>query len=215
MAPAMAEAKYPSKPVTLLLPFPPGSATDSMMRAMQPVLAKTLGQTVVIENRPGAAGTMAAGLLAQSRQADGYQLAVAPSTLFKVPHLQKVPYDPLKDLTYVVGFSAYTFGLVVPGNSPWKTLDDFVAAAKAAPQPLSIATTGTGSSGHAATVLLAKAKGIKLQSVPFKGGSEVLQAFMGGHVAGMLDGGWAQGVRQGGGRALVTFTAKRTSMGDV
>lgn len=206
---ALAEAKYPSKPVTLFVPFPPGSATDSMLRALGPVMSKALGQPVVIDNRPGAAGTLAASMMAQSRQADGYQLAVAPATLFKVPHMQKVPYDPMKDLTYVVAFASYTYGLVVPGNSPWKTLDDFVSGAKVASQPLSIATTGSGSSGHAATVLLARHTGIQLQSVPFKGGSEVLQAFVGGHVQGVIDGGWAQNVRQGKGRALVTFSEKR------
>ncbi len=207
--PALAQKAYPNKPITLFVPFPPGSATDSMMRAMGPALAKQLGQTVVIENKPGASGTMAAAMLAQSKQADGYQLAVTPATLFKVPHLQKVPYNPMTDLTYIVAFASYTYGLVVPGDKPWKTLKDFTAAAKAANPPLSIATTGSGSSGHAATVLLAKHTDVKLQSVPFKGGSEVLQAFIGNHVQGVIDGGWAQAVRQGKGRALVTFSEKR------
>jgi tripartite-type tricarboxylate transporter receptor subunit TctC len=191
------------------VPFPPGSATDSMMRAMAPVLSKSLGQHVIVDNRPGAGGTMAAAFMAQSRQNDGYQLAVAPITLFMVPHMQKVPYDPMKDLTYVVGFAAYTYGLVVPGDSPVKTLDQFVASAKAAPQPITVANTGAGSPGHTATVLLAQKMGIKLEAIPYKGGAEMVPAFKGGHVQSVLDGGWAAAVRQAGGRALITFTDKR------
>ena len=208
-APAMAETKYPSKPVTLLVPFPPGSATDSMMRALGPAMSKTLGQPIVIENKPGASGTMAAAMLAQSKQPDGYQLAVAPATLFKVAHLQKVPYDPMKDLTYIVGFASYTYGLVVQNDAPYKTLAEFVTAAKASPNPITVATTGTGSSGHMATVELARRTGIKLESVPFKGGADGLTAFMGGHVQSSIDGNWAQVVRQAKGRALVTFSEKR------
>ena len=208
-APALADAKYPSKPITMLVPFPPGSATDSMLRALGPVMGKILGQPVIIDNKPGASGTMAAAMLAQSKQADGYQLAVAPATLFKVAHLQKVPYDPMKDLTYIVAFSAYTYGLVVQGDAPYKNLAEFVAAAKAAPQPITVATTGTGSSGHMATVALANMTGIKLESVPFKGGADGLTAFLGGHVKSSIDGNWAQVVRQGKGRALVTFSEKR------
>ena len=207
--PALADSAYPNKPVTMLVPFPPGSATDSMLRAMAPVLAKHLGQNVIIENKPGASGTMAAAMLAQSKVPDGYQLAVAPATLFKVPHLQKVPYNPMTDLSYVVAFAAYTYGLVVPGDAPYKTLAEFVAAAKLSPKPITVATTGTGSSGHMATVELAKRTGIKLESVPFKGGAEGLTAFMGGHVQSDIDGNWAQLVRQAKGRALVTFSDKR------
>jgi len=206
---ARADSGYPSKPITLFVPFPPGSVTDSMLRAMAPALGKALGQSIVVDTRSGAAGTMATALMAQSRQADGYQLAVAPATIFKVPHMQKTAWNPMRDLTYVVGFASYTFGLVVPGDTPYRSLDDFAAAARAAPQPLSIGTSGAGSSGHAATVLLAKHLGIELQSVPFTGGAQVLQAFVGGHVQGVLDGGWMQNVRQAKGRALVTFSEQR------
>jgi tripartite-type tricarboxylate transporter receptor subunit TctC len=209
-APAMADAdKYPNRPITVFVPFPAGSVTDSLLRAMAPSLSKTLGQQVIIDYRVGAGGTMAAATMAQSRQADGYQLALHAVTLFTVPHLQKVPYDPMKDLTFIAGLGSYTFGLTVPGNSPWKTLDDFVAAAKAAPTPRTVGATGTGSSGHSATVQLSRAAGIQLDYVPFKGGSEVLQSFMGGHITGVIDGNWAQAVTQGGGRALATFTDKR------
>lgn len=207
--PAFAQPAFPSRPVTVLCPFPPGSATDAIARALAPVVAKTLGQQVIIENRPGAAGTVATSVVAQSSTPDGHQLAIAPATIFKVPHLQKVPYEPLKDLTYIMNFSGYTFALVVPESSPWKTFADFAAYAKANPGGIQVGTSGAGSTGHAATIKVAQKIGAEITHVPFKGGAEVLQAFVGGHINAVIDGGWAQIEKQGKGRVLLAFTEKR------
>jgi tripartite-type tricarboxylate transporter receptor subunit TctC len=205
---AFAQA-FPSRPVTLIVPFPPGSATDAIGRAMAAAAAKPLGQQVVVENRPGAAGTMAAGTLAQGGNPDGYTIAIAPASLFRVPHVSKVAYDPIRDLTYIMNFSGYTFGLVVPESSPWKTVAEFVQYAKANPGKVSVGASGSGSSGHVATHFLALKSGADLTFVPFKGGSEVLQAFVGGHISAVIDGGWAQVEKQGKGRVLAMFTEKR------
>jgi tripartite-type tricarboxylate transporter receptor subunit TctC len=207
--PAFAQATYPAKPISVLCPFPPGSATDAIARALSQVMSKSLGQQVIIENRPGAAGTLASGVVAQSNNPDGYQLAIAPATLFKVPHLQKVPYEPLKDLTYILNFSGYTFALVVPESSPWKTFEEFSAYAKANPGKIQVGTSGAGSTGHAATIKVANKIGAEITHVPFKGGAEVLQAFIGGHINAVIDGGWAQVEKQGKGRVLLAFTEKR------
>ena len=204
-----AQAAYPTRPVSLLVPFPPGSATDAIARALSTVVAQKFGQQVLVENRPGAAGTLASGIVAQSKTPDGYQIAIAPATLFKVPHMQKVPYEPPKDLTYIMGFSGYTFALVVPESSPWKTYEEFVAYAKANPGKISVGSSGAASTGHAATIRLSQKTGADLNHVPFKGGSEVLQAFVGGHINAVIDGGWAQIEKQGKGRVLLAFTAKR------
>ena len=208
-ASVFAQAAYPARPVSLLVPFPPGSATDAIARALAPQVGKTLGQQVVVENRPGAAGTMATGIVAQSGTPDGYQIAIAPATIFKVPHMQKVPWDPLKDVTYIMGFSGYTFALVVPESSPWKTYEEFIAYAKANPGKINVGSSGAASTGHAATMRLAQKTGADLNHIPFKGGSEVLQAFVGGHINAVIDGGWAQVEKQGKGRVLLAFTAKR------
>lgn len=208
-APAFGQAAWPARPVSVLCPFPPGSATDAIARALAPVVGKTLGQQAIIENRPGAAGTVATSVVAQSSTPDGYQLAIAPATIFKVPHLQKVPYDPLKDLTYIMNFSGYTFALVVPEASPWKTFDEFAAYAKANPGRIQVGTSGAGSTGHAATIKVAGKIGAEITHVPFKGGAEVLQAFVGGHINAVIDGGWAQVEKQGKGRVLLAFTEKR------
>lgn len=206
---ARAQTAWPTRPVSLLCPFPPGSATDAIARALVIQVSKTLGQQVLVENRPGAAGTIAAGTVAQSNNPDGYQLAIAPATLFKVPHIQKVPYDPLKDLSYIMNFSGYTFALVVPESSPWKTYQEFAAFAKANPGKINVGSSGAGSTGHACTIKVSNKIGTEITHVPFKGGAEVLQAFVGGHINAVIDGGWAQIEKQGKGRVLLMFTEKR------
>jgi tripartite-type tricarboxylate transporter receptor subunit TctC len=185
-----AAQSFPTKPVTLIVPFPPGSATDAVGRAMALQAAKALGQQVIVENRPGAAGTMAAGTLAQGGNPE-------------------VGYDPIRDLTYIMNFSGYTFGLVVPESSPWKTVGEFIQYAKANPGKVSVGASGTGSSGHVATHFLGLKSGAEITFVPFKGGAEVLQAFIGGHINAVIDGGWAQVEKQGKGRVLAMFTEKR------
>lgn len=165
-ASAFAQGAYPTKPISLLVPFPPGSATDAIARALSAVVSQKLGQQVLVENRPGAAGTLASGIVAQSKTPDGYQIAIAPATLFKVPHMQKVPYEPLKDLTYIMGFSGYTFALVVPESSPWKTYDEFIAYGKANPGKITIGAVGTSMEMEVA-MLQVKA-GVKAQAIPYK-----------------------------------------------
>ncbi len=200
---------FPARSVTLMVPFPPGSATDAVARALAPQASKALGQPVVVENRPGAAGTMAASIVAQSNTPDGYTIAIAPASIFRVPHVQKVNYDPLRDLTYIMGFSAYTFSLVVSESLPVRTMAEFIAYARANPGKIQVGASGAGSTGHVVTFLLNKLAGIELTFVPFKGGSEVLQAFIGGHINAVIDGGWAQIEKQGKGRVLATFQEKR------
>ena len=200
---------FPSKPVTLLVPFPPGAATDAVARALAVPLAKQLGQQVVVENRAGAAGTLATAAVAQSSATDGHTVAIAPATIFRVPHLQKVPYDTMKDLTFIMNFSGYTFSLVLAESLGIKTVPEFINWAKANPGKVSIGASGSGSTGHIATHMLGQKSGTDLTFVPFKGGAEVLSAFVGGHINAVIDGGWAQIERQGKGRVIMTFQDKR------
>jgi tripartite-type tricarboxylate transporter receptor subunit TctC len=206
---AQPAATFPSKPVTLLVPFPPGAATDAVARALAVPLAKHLGQQVIVENRPGAAGTMATSMVAQSAATDGHTVAIAPATIFRVPHLQKVPYETMKDLTFIMNFSGYTFSLVVAESTGIKSVPEFVTYAKANPGKVSIGASGAGSTGHIATHMLGQKSGTDLTFVPFKGGAEVLSAFVGGHISAVIDGGWAQIEKQGKGRVLMTFQDKR------
>ena len=141
---------FPEKPVTLIVGFPPGGATDTTLRAFADAASKTLGKRVLVENKPGASGTIAATYLANNVKPDGYTVAQISQPTFRLPHLQRTNFNPLNDFTYIIGITAYTFGVVVRSDSPWKTWQELIAYAKANPGKLTYATSGTGSTAHVA-----------------------------------------------------------------
>jgi tripartite-type tricarboxylate transporter receptor subunit TctC len=204
---------FPTKPITLVCPWPPGGSTDTHLRQFAAIAAKHLGQNVVVENRPGASGML--GPVAVSRMApDGYNISQLPVSAFRVPHIQKVDWDPLKDFTYIIGITGYTFGVVVKSDSQWKTLQDVIAYAKANPGKFSYSSTGNGTSPHLLVEELAMKTGVQLLHVPFKGNADSTQALMGGHVMAQSDAtGWGRHVDAGTFRLLVTFGEKRTKWG--
>jgi tripartite-type tricarboxylate transporter receptor subunit TctC len=207
---AQAQEKYPSRPIRLLCPWPAGGSTDVVMRAIGDSFSKQIGGTVIIENKPGAGGILGAGELANA-QPDGYTLSQLPLGIFRLPHMQKVSFDPMKDLTYIACLTGYTFGMVVRSDSPIKNIKDFVDYAKANPEALSYGSTGTGTTPHLVVEQFAKRAGIKLLHVPFKGNADGMQALLGGHVMAHSDAtGWASAVEAGRARLLVTYGSKRT-----
>lgn len=208
--PAFAQAGFPSRPIKLICPWPAGGPTDAVMRAIGESFGKAIGGTVVVDNKPGAGGILGAVELAKS-QPDGYTLSQLPLGIFRIPHMQKVAFDPLKDLTYISCLTGYTFGLVVRGDSPIKTMKDYVDYAKANPEQLSYGSTGTGTTPHLVMEQFAKRAGIKLLHVPFKGSADGMQALLGGHVMSHSDStGWASAVEAGRARLLATYGSKRT-----
>ena len=201
---------FPVKPITLICPWPAGGSSDIVMRSIAEAAGRHLGQAVVIENRPGASGTMGAGVL-KNAQPDGYTLAQLPITVYRLPHLQKTPFDPMKDLTYVINLTGYTFGLVVRADAPWKDLAEFVAYAKANPENITFGTPGAGTTPHIAVEQFARKAGIKLAHIPFKGFAEAMQNLLGGHIMALSDStGWAPHVDSGRARLLATYGSKRT-----
>lgn len=207
--PALAQ-QFPVKPITLICPWPAGGASDLVMRAFAESVGKQLGQTVVVENRPGASGTLGAGALVNARP-DGYTLTQLPISVFRLPLMQKTPFDPLKDITYIINVTGYTFGLVVRADAPWKDLNEFVAYAKANPEKITYGTPGTGTTPHLAVEQFSLAAGIKLTHVPFKGFAEGAQSLLGGHIMAHSDStGWAPHVDAGKMRLLATYGSKRT-----
>jgi tripartite-type tricarboxylate transporter receptor subunit TctC len=124
-------ATFPTRPITLIVPFPAGGATDTQMRALAVAASRELGQTVIIANRPGAGGTLGPAAMAHTTAPDGYTVSVVVGTLFRYPFLQQVNYDPLTDFTYVACMTAYSYGIVVRQDAPWKTLDELIAHARA------------------------------------------------------------------------------------
>jgi tripartite-type tricarboxylate transporter receptor subunit TctC len=202
---------FPSRPVTLIVPWPAGGTTDVGMRALASATEKHLGQPIVIENRPGGSGTLGPGQMAATAKADGYIVAQIPITVFRFPFMQKTTFDPATDFTYIIGVSGYTFGVVVKDDAPWKTFQELIAEAKASPGKINYGTPGTGTSLHIAMEQIAKRQGLKWTQVPFKGNSEAMNALLGGHIDAVADSsGWAQLVNAGKFRLLVTWGAERT-----
>jgi tripartite-type tricarboxylate transporter receptor subunit TctC len=208
---ALRAQAFPSHSITLLCAFPAGGPTDLVMRAFAEVASRELKQTVVVENKPGGGGTVAP-LALKSAKPDGYLLSQIPLGVFRIPHMQKAPQmDPLKDFTYIINLTGYTFGLVVPANSPWKTLKEYVDDANKSPGKIDYGSTGTGTTPHLAMEEFAQKAGIKLTHVPYKGSADLMTSLLGGHIMSASDStGWAPHVESGKVRLLATFGSKRT-----
>lgn len=203
--------EFPSKPITIIVPWPAGGSTDLAMRAFAEAAAKQLKTTINIENKPGAGGTLGPINMAQTARPDGYTLAQMPMGMFRIPHMQKLAVDPLRDFTYIINLSGYTFGLVVRADSPWKTFREFLDYAKANPGKVTYGSTGTGTSPHLLIEAIAQREGIDLVHVPFKGNAELTSALLGGHIMAQSDAtGWGPQVDAGRFRLLVTFGNQRT-----
>jgi tripartite-type tricarboxylate transporter receptor subunit TctC len=210
-APAfMARAQaFPSKPIRLQIAFPAGGPTDITMRSLADSAGKLLGQPVVVENRPGAGGTLPAQAL-QTAAPDGYTLAQIPLGVFRLPYTTKINWDPVKDIAYVLNVTGYAFGLVVPTDSPLKTWAQFVAYAKANPGKLGYGSTGTLTSPHLTMELIAQQLGLELLHVPYKGSADLMQSIMGGQIMAAADStGFASQVEAGKLRVLNTWGEQR------
>ncbi len=209
--PSIAKAQsFPARTVRYICPWPAGGSTDVVMRAIAESAGKALGQQVIVENKPGAGGTLGAIELVNARP-DGYTLAQLPISVFRIPHMQKVQFDTLKDFTWIACLTGYTFGLVVPVSSPIRSIKDLIDFAKANPGKFTVGNTGTGTSPHLAVEEFAQRAGIQLQAVPFKGNAENMQAVLGGHIMGASDAtGWGPHVDAGKLRLLATYGSKRT-----
>ncbi|MCW5641220.1 MAG: tripartite tricarboxylate transporter substrate binding protein [Rhodoferax sp.] len=184
---AQAQA-WPSKPIKLVVGFPPGGGIDAVARNLQPGLQEALGQQVIVEYKPGAGGVLAAGELTRT-PADGYTILVANIGPFVlVPNMvSKKPYDPQKDFTYIHQTSGSGFIAAVPANHPANTLAEFVAWAKANPAKANFASGGAGSITHLNGEMLNQIADTKLVHVPYKGSSPAVQDLIGGQTNLLVD----------------------------
>lgn len=208
---AQSEAAYPERPVTILVGFVPGGSMDLSARALARSAEKILGQPVMIENKPGGTGTVAlAALLSQKH--DGYTLCGTPSSvLIRVSQQQQVPYKPFTSFRTVIGFAEPPLGIVVKNDAPWKTLKDLTAYAARNPGKVKYATTGVGSTTHAAAEEIASRDKLQMIHVPYKGSMEALTALLGGHVEfGSLTSELVGAVKSGQARLLAVMSEKRS-----
>jgi len=200
---------FPTRPIKLIIAFPAGGPTDITMRQLADNASKILGQPVVVDNKPGAGGTLPAQAL-QTAPPDGYTIGQIPLGVFRLPYTTKINWDPVKDISYVINVTGYAFGIAVPADSPFKTWSDFVAYAKANPGKLTYGSTGNLTSPHLTTELMAQQLGIQLQHVPYKGSADLSQAVLGNHLMAIADStGFAPLVESGKLRVLNTWGEKR------
>jgi tripartite-type tricarboxylate transporter receptor subunit TctC len=207
---ASAADAFPSRPITLWVPWPAGGATDNTLRLLGELAGRQLGQRVIVENRAGAGGTLVMPVLQQAAP-DGYTIAQMPQPVFRAPWIHKVLWDPIRDTTPILQISGVTFGVVVAEASPLRTLDDLFDHARDNPGRLSVATNGVGTTPHVVMDELFGRRQLSYLHVPYKGTSEQMLAVAAGQVmAGVNSNGFAPFVDSGQLRLLVTFGEQRT-----
>ncbi len=209
--PGLAHAQaFPSRPIRLICPWGAGGSTDAVMRVLADSAARALGGQMIVENKAGASGMLGPNELLSAKP-DGYTLSQLTIGVVRLPHMQKMQFDPLKDFTYIACLTGYTFGIVVRADSPIKSIKDLVDYAKANPDKFTYGSTGNGTTPHLAVEEFAMKAGIKLQHVPFKDNAGNMQALLGGHTMSASDAtGWGPHVDAGTCRLLATYGSKRT-----
>lgn len=202
---------WPDRPITFICPWPAGGTADQSMRTLCTVAGRILGQPIAVENRAGASGMIGSKAIASAKP-DGYTIGQIPISVTRFAQLGTLAADPRRDFTYLARTSGQTFGIAVPAGSPFKTLKDFVAHAKAAPGKVTYAHAGVGGATHVGMEEFASVAGIQLNHVPYKGGAEALQGVLGGHVDALADSSsWAPHVEAGKLRLLATWGEQRTA----
>ncbi len=207
---ARAQGRFPSKPITLICPWPAGGSSDAVVRAFGDSASRSLGVPVVVENKAGVGGTLGATAMLTAAP-DGHTLTQLPLGIYRLPHMQKMAFDPVKDLTHIVCLTGYTFGFAARTDAPFATLKEMVAWGRANPGKLTYGHTGTGTTPHLAFEEFALAAGVKTTDVPYKGSAELIQAILGGHIpvmSGTPE--FAPHVRAGKLRLLATLGNERT-----
>ena len=182
-----AQERFPSRPIVVLVPFPPGGATDVQMRAMAEAATRVFGQTVIVENKPGAGSTLGASTVARA-QPDGYLLTQMTLPCLRLPWMQPMPFDPRTDFTPIIHLTGYLFGVVVRADGPYKTWQDLVADARRRPGRVRIGNTGANGTPHLTMVDLAEREKLDVIHVPFRGEGDAVPQVLGGHIEALAAG---------------------------
>lgn len=204
-------AEFPTKPIELIIQFAPGGPSDTTSRSIAPKLGELLGQPLIPVNKPGGAGSLAVSLLAKYKP-DGYAIIlVGNSSLTVVPNFESVPYDPLKDFTYLCKLFNQSPMLVVKADAPWKSAFEFFDYAKKNPKKIKYGSWGQYSSGHIAMEAIAKEMAVEIGHIPFKGDAPCVTALLGGHIdAAAVAAGYVPHVRAGKLRGIVMLQSYRS-----
>ena len=209
--PALAQPRFPDRPIRIYVPFPPGGTTDLQMRVLAEPVSRRLGQPVLIENRPGAGGTLGAVQIATNTRPDGHTLSVMPNSVFRVPVLMaRPPYDPMTDFTWIVRMVGYTFGIVVRADAPWRTLRELLDDARASPGRITYGTPGVATLDVTMEQIAQLGGGARFTHVPFRGGADNITALLAGQIDVSAESTiWAEHVLAGRLRLLATWGEER------
>ena len=200
-SPALAQPGFPDRPLRLIVPWPPGGSADAQLRSLAEVAGKSLGQNIVVENRPGASGTLGAQFLTTQARPDGY-------TIFIV---RTPPWDPVRDFSHIIGLCGWMYGVVVKADGPIKSWADYLAYARANPGKLTYATSGIATTNHLTMEELAAREKIDIVHVPYRASNEASVAVVGGEIMSVADASaWAPLVEGGQLRLICVWTAERS-----
>ena len=211
--PALAQ-RFPDRPVRILLPWTPGGATDIQIRSLADISGRILGQPVIVENKPGASGTLGALHLAREARPDGYTLGQMPLGTFRLPAMMRAagqppPFEPLEAFTWVIRLVGYMGGVVVRPDAPWQTMAELVDHARRNPGEVFYGTPGANTTDIPMR-RLATLAGVEWTSVPFRGAAPNLQSLLGGQIAFSCEtSAWADLVLEGRLRLLAVYTSTR------
>ena len=201
--------EFPTKPINLFLGWGAGGATDVTLRALCEAAGRTLGQPIVVANKPGGGSAVALAYL-KNETPDGYTIGNISAAGILSQYMRKVPYDIRTDFTPIMRYGDYAFGVVVRPEAPWKTFKELVEFAKANPGKIKYSTSGAGSFHHMAMEALAKQEGIQWVHIPYKSGHEATTAILGGHVdVEACSSEWKPYVEAGTLRLLATYNPQR------
>ena len=178
-----ADTKYPTRPINFIIPFSPGGSSDIAVRLLAKESEKYLGQPIVVMNKAGGGGTVGTAAIASAKP-DGYTIGQCPggAPLFTMPYLEKIPYNPLKDLKFIMEFVDLTFGVIVKADSPFKTFKDLIAYARQNPGKVTYGTNAPNSISNLVLEQVAKKEKVTFTHIPFKSSPEYQTAVLGGHV---------------------------------
>jgi tripartite-type tricarboxylate transporter receptor subunit TctC len=213
---ALAQARFPDKPLRVFVPWTPGGATDIQMRMVCEVASRHLGQTIIVENKPGASGTLGAQNLAREARPDGYTLSQMPNGVFRLPAMMRAqgmtpPFDPMQDFTWVIRMVGYMGGVVVRPDAPWRTMRQLLDHARANPGTLFYGTPGANTTDVAMT-RLARMLGIEWTPVPFRGAAPNLQNLLAGQIHFSAEtSAWADMALEGRVRPLGLWMSQRAA----
>lgn len=216
-SPSVAQDRWPAKPITLIVPFAPGGNTDLLARTIAPKLSEKLGKSVIVENRPGAGGTLATTQLA-SAASDGYTMQIGDVSTHAIsPYVyKKLTYDPIKNFKPVIQITSVSLLLVVNPQIKANAVSDLIALVKAKPDCFSYASSGNGSPQHLAFEYFKTLAGIAPVHIPYNGSAPALTDVVAGHVQMIIDGTAVPQVKSGNLRALaVTGTERSKALPDV